>query len=432
MAMNADGRKVAQVPMLARLRLAAGDPVLRKHFLRWVIPLLFAVFISSTIRDHSLAPSAAMERTVGNILAVVALALAVLVMSGRRLAVSADVALLLVAFAAAATLSVVGSGGINFSLLRLQLYLATTLLAVSIYLGYRDKEYLPLEAFFLGIAIVHLPFLLGAVLWIRDLEPPFWRDGPRLAHFANVRQYAEFGFLAAASSSALCVLSRRYIVPSLLLAGCGVFGLVLTGSRGALLAWMIFAALAFCLCRARFRMGLHAFLVLGSSCGLVWYLDRAGILPSPNIFARIASQAQGVESFDTSRLQIWLSSLQQILARPLFGSGPEGYWLSGCCDRRILQAHNFVLQFLMEFGAIGCGIIALLFFKAIRALGGLAGTAKAILATNGNRTLACLLASFFAYGLVDQMMYHVVPLLHLGVFAGLFGAGLVQAHRPAS
>jgi O-antigen ligase len=259
------------------------------------------------------------------------------------------------------------------------------------------------------------------------MKMPYWQDGPRLAQFANVRQYAEFAFLAAVSASAMGLCSRRFVVPSFLLASGAVFAIILTGSRGALLSWMLFMVLACCFTQARLRAALHAVLVLALSAGVVLYLDRSGTLPSPNIFGRIAEQQAGTASFDASRLRIWGQAFDQILARPLFGSGPEGYWLSNCCDRRVLQAHNFVLQFLMEFGVIGCALFVLLGAKAVQALGGVASTARAVMATTANRVLGCLLAAFFGFSLIDQMMYHLLPLLHLAVFAGLFAAGLVQA-----
>jgi O-antigen ligase len=224
------------------------------------------------------------------------------------------------------------------------------------------------------------------------------------------------------------VLSRRLHIPAMVLAAGGVFGIILTGSRGALLSWILFVVLLAGLSRARLRAAVSGVLVLVPCALAVWYLDHSGILASPNIFGRIASETMGTESLDASRLKIWLSSLQQITVHPLFGSGPEGYWLSGCCDRRIMQAHNFVLQFLMEFGVVGCGILMLLVLQAVKGLGGIAGTIGAALATPANRVLTCLLASFLAYSLIDQMMYHLVPLVHLGVFAGLYAAGLARAH----
>jgi len=101
--------------------------------------------------------------------------------------------------------------------------------------------------------------------------------------------------------------------------------------------------------------------------------------------------------------------------------------LSGCCDNRVLQAHNFVLQFLMEFGLIGCGIAVLVAARAVKGMGGVSGTTKLVLATPGNRVMACLLAAFLAFSLIDQLMYHPLPLLHLALLAGLFAAGLAQA-----
>lgn len=126
----------------------------------------------------------------------------------------------------------------------------------------------------------------------------------------------------------------------------------------------------------------------------MWYLDRPGLLPSPNIFRRVA-QSTGA-NFDSGRIAVRIDSLKQIGVHPLFGSGPESYWLSGCCDRRILQAHNVVLQFLMEFGVIGCGIVALLVARAIKHLGGVAATMGLVAATSVNRVLACLFAAGLA------------------------------------
>lgn len=427
MAMEIEDRKAARTPLLDRLRLALADPALPRAVLQWILPLMFAALISAIIRNHSLVPAATMSRDVGNLLTVGALGLIILMMCGRRLSVSLETTLLLLALTISTLISVMGSGGPDPSLLRLQIYLATAILAMAVYLAYRESAHIRIEAWFLGIALAHLPFLLSATLWIKDLEPPFWQDGHRVGHFGNVRQYAEFAYLAAASGTALGVLSRRLLVPALILAAGGVFGIVLTGSRGALLSWILFVVLLAGLSRARLRAAVTGVLVLASCAVAVWYLDRSGILASPNIFGRIANEAAGTESLDASRLKIWLSSLQQITVHPLFGSGPEGYWLSGCCDRRIMQAHNFVLQFLMEFGLVGCGILMLLALRAVKGLGGIAGTIDAAMATPANRVLTCLLASFLAYSLIDQMMYHLVPLVHLGVFAGLYATGLVQA-----
>jgi O-antigen ligase len=399
---------------------------LEGYVLDWLLPALFALLMSATIRFHSLAPMPTMARMVGNLLTVAACGLVVLMARGRSLRVSREAGLLLLALAASATVSVLGSGSIDYAWQRLQVYMAVALLAVLAYLAYREHR-LPVVAFCIGIAVVHLPFLLAGILWIKDSRPPFWQDGYRLAHFANVRQYAEFAFFAAAGASGAGLLARRLWLPSLLLALAAVFGLVVTGSRGALLSWVLFMTLCAAFGTARLRATLHGVAVLALATGLVWYLDHSGALPSPNIFARVASEQAGAETFDNSRLALWRMSWQQVLAHPWFGSGPEGYWLSGCCNPRIMQAHDFVLQFLMEFGFAGCVIAVMLLVRAAIRLGGARLVATLFMATAENRVLGSLLASFLAYSLIDQTMYHLVPLMLFSLFTGLALAGLMQA-----
>jgi hypothetical protein len=407
------------------------DPaVARRHLLVLVVPALFALLVSATIRLHSLFLTLTMPRAVGNLLAVAAVAFLVLMATGRRVTLPADIAALLLALGGSAAVSVLGSGGVDASLLRLELYLAIVLLATAVYLAYRDEESIPPESYFLAVALLHLPFLLAAIVWISEAGPPFFQDGyRRVADFGNVRQFGNVGFLAAVSGTALGLLSRKYAVASFALAGAALFGVIMTGSRGGLLCWILFVLLACCFSHARVRAALHGVLVLTVSAGLVWYLDRSGILPSPNIFTRLAGLQAGTESLDAGRLRIWIGAIGQIGAHPLFGSGPEGYRLSGCCDRSFHQAHNFVLQFLLEFGVIGCTIAALLVARVIGRLGGAHATMRLAFATHGNRVLACFLAAFLGLSLIDQTMYHLVPLLHLAFFAGLFAAGLAQARR---
>ncbi len=186
-----------------------------KSLLDWLFPASFALLVSATIRFHSLSPAATMPRMVGSLLALAAVALLTLTAFGRRIAPPRDrVSLALaLALATAAMVSVLGSGGIDISLLRLGLYVAMVLLAVVFYLTYRDAGHVPLAGYFLAIGLVHLPFLLAAVFWVKSLTPPLSQYGPRLADFAHVRQFGEFAFFAAVSSTALGVVSGDWPCP---------------------------------------------------------------------------------------------------------------------------------------------------------------------------------------------------------------------------
>lgn len=403
------------------------------YVLGWLAPGLFALLVSATIRYHSLAPTVTMPRVVGNLLAMSTVILLLLLALGRRFAVTRTTGWLLLAFAASSTISILGSGDADISLLRLELYFAMVLLAFVVYLAYREAGDSSLQAYFLAIALVHLPFLFSAILWIKDSTPPFWQYGARIAQFSHVRQFGEVAFFAAASGAALGVVSRRLLIPSFLLAAAALFGIIMTGCRGALLSWVLFVVLLGCLSHARLRAVLIGFATLVCSAGLVWCLDHSGQFPSPNIFSRVAQLVQGVEEGgDNGRIRLWIGSIRQIAVHPWFGSGPEGYWLSGCCDRNVMQAHNFILQLLMEFGLVGCALLALLLARAIKRVGGLAAARSLLAASPGNRVLACLLVSYLAYSLIDQTTYHVLPLLHFALFAGLFAAGLARARGAAT
>lgn len=395
------------------------------YFARILVPALFALLVSVTIRQHSLSPYFTMPRTVAGLLAVSALSfIALVAVWGDRPRMNGKSAALLTALLFSSGISATLSGNVAMSLPRLGLYLAVALLAVVTYRIYSKRCYLPLTAVFIAIALTHIPFFVAAVLWIRDLDPPFWHAGVRIADFAHVRQFAEFAFLAAASGTGLALCAKRGLAVSMILTGCAVFGILLTGSRGALLAWMMFVFLMSLMGPARLRASVHGLVVLLFASLLVWILDYTGVLASPNLFTRVV-EADGGTS-DSGRFSLWWASWEQILRHPFFGSGPEGYWISGCCDRTVLQAHNSLLQFLMEFGVVGCALALGLLWTAVHALEGPRGVAKRIAASPANRVLAGLLVSFIAYSMIDQMFYHVVPLLHFGVLAGLLAAGLVQ------
>lgn len=420
---------------LSRVDASNGEELARKGGAAavrdYLVPALLGLLVSLVIREHSLSPWTTMHRVVVSIAVLVVVPLVVLRTKGIGISISKPVALAMAAFGVSAAISVVLSGDIDRSLLRLGLYLVIALLGTLVYLLYRRAPALPLATLLIVVGVVHLPHLVGAILWIRDYEAEFWYGGIRVGDFAHVRQYAELAWFAAVSGTGLAVLPGRHRLLAFVLAAAGLFALVMTGSRGATLSWILFVLLAVAFTKARWRVGLHGLLVAAFAAVLVLLLDRWGVLESPHLFRRVGRQIAGNETFDTGRLELWWSSLQQIVKHPLFGSGPEGYWISGCCVRHALQAHNFVLQLLLEFGIIGCGFLALVLVAAVRSAGGPARLWSDCMASEPTRVLCCLLASYLAYSLIDQTMYHLVPLLLAGVFAGLLAAGLAQVRARA-
>ena len=292
---------------------------------------------------------------------------------------------------------------------------------VVVHLTDRDAGHMRLGGFCLGVSLVHLPFLTGC----HPVDQRHWRTAVLAAlrarrRSAHTRQFGEFSFFAAASATALsgCAAPdascRRSCWRS---APCSA--LSLTGCRGALLSWMLFVLLLAA------SPGATAHRVARSAgaraqCGTGLVSGPFGPAAFAETLRSRRLKAPG-PNFDSGRITMWIDSMKQIAVHPFFGSGPEGYWLSGCCDRAFLQAHNFVLQFLMEFGVDwlrdrGAAAVA----RTIRHLGGFAGAAIAgDGATTANRVLACMIAAYLAYSLIDQTMYHLLPLLLIAPIAGL-------------
>ncbi len=353
---------------------------------------------------------------------------------GRRFTLPRDVTFLLLALAASIAVSTIASGDILDSLPRLAMYGVLSLLAVATYIEYRDSPRFPLQAYCWAIAVVHMPFVAEVLLWVHHSSLPFYPQGVRVPNFSHVRQFGEAGFLAAVSGCVLMAFSRRWIWLSWSLTCLALAGIMALGSRGALLSWIICAALLSWFSPQRPRVAALAFAAFLVSAATVAGLHVSGLMPSPNIFFRIQSIGadSGGPGFDSGRLQNWLDSLEVIAAHPLFGLGAEAYRVSGCCDRTIRQSHNFPLQLLMQIGVVGCTLLVALLWLAVRKLGGLRRTVVLMLGTDDNRALVAIIAAYLAYCLIDGLLYHPLPLIHFALFCGLLAAGLRQNMRFTS
>lgn len=390
-------------------------------------PVLFGTLAFLVTRFHSSAPSRTLVPLAWWLLPLAVALFGGLWFAGRRLRVSRPAGWLLFALAAALLASNVLLSDLWWSLPRLSIYVADVLLALSVFLLYRDQRETRLPAYLLAITLVHLPFLVDAVVWVMHSGPDFFTKSMRITNFSHVRHFGYLGFLAAVAASALMVVGRGAAVVSVILALAAVFGIVLTGSRGALLSWISF--LVFCgflLPASRRKIAAHGAFVLCAACVLVWILDVTGALVSPNIFQRVRQVMEGQNVVDSGRIEIWLAVTREIAARPLFGFGTEAYQLSGCCDRSVVQPHNFLLQLLMQFGLVGGALLLALGWRALRVVGGIKGLIQRIQCTPEGGVLAAVLLSYLAFASIDGLLYHAAPLVHFALFCGLFAATVHQ------
>jgi O-antigen ligase len=343
----------------------------------------------------------------------------------RRLAVPGDVKLLLAALAVSLFISNAVVADPVYSLPRLNLYLSIGLLAVAIYLTYRDAV-VPLHAFFAAIAVSHIPLLVEVLVWVGRSQPPFFRAVWSVPNFEQVRHFGTAAFFAAASGCGMVALSSRLRLLPLFLTFSALFGIIATGSRAPLLAWAGLVVLLTCFGPRRLRVAASGLVILTLALSSVWLLDRSGLFQSPSIFTRV-EQSGDPQQFDSGRLVMWRAVAGVIAEHPWFGLGAEAQRLSRCCDVRLAHPHNFVLQLLMQFGLVGNALLAALGWRAVKGLGGLRQVWSLVFSSPENRVLACMLAAYFVLALVDGLLFFAIPMIHLALFAGLFAAGLHQA-----
>ena len=103
----------------------------------------------------------------------------------------------------------------------------------------------------LAIAMVHAPFLAIA-LYAATLHDPSAPFVPPF--FGNVRHLGYLGFLGGAASLAFLILDPRLRAVGMLLTVYALFGLLVLGSRGALISWVVSAAVLVLLSSQRKRI----------------------------------------------------------------------------------------------------------------------------------------------------------------------------------
>ena len=76
--------------------------------------------------------------------------------------------------------------------------------------------------------------------------------------------------------------------------------------------------------------------------------------------------ASSIDQMSTGRIKLWSMILDQWSRHPWLGLGPQSCFFLPGHDRMIIHAHNFLLQFLEEWGLIGTLLFLLLLYRLLR------------------------------------------------------------------
>ena len=134
--------------------------------------------------------------------------------------------------------------------------------------------------------------------------------------------------------------------------------------------------------------------------------------------ARTAAASTASE-LSSTRLDFWKVTWNEFLKTPWIGRGADSYrYLTPKLDGD--QPHNWILQFLLDFGIIGGGTLGLLLVR--QAVRGFVRRGDETPLDGFRRGTAAALVACLVTGLLDGVFYHAVVLLPAAMLAGMSGA----------
>ncbi|MCD6681120.1 MAG: O-antigen ligase family protein [Burkholderiaceae bacterium] len=397
----------------------------------WLPPLGFALLVYVAVDNYGLSPNG-YNRQVGEYVFIAAATLLVGAMiSGRELHVSRRLLFWAAVFSMSVAVSVWGAANLYGSLNRLHLYYSILLFGIALYVVHAGSVDDVLNRYLLLVPLVHAVFLVYVVFWVISLQAGSGLPATGAPHYANIRHFAYHGFIAAAFATSLFVRTSRLQATAFVLTTAALFGIILLGARGAIGAWLVFVAAAIVLGRSRKQLFVFCASALMLSAGSVYFLGAADLVRAPSLFYRFG-EGIGRAAYVADRLEIWMQAFNAILRRPAFGYGPEGYIFSACCNSAVAQPHNFVLQFLLEFGFVGCALFAKLCIVVWQECGGGSESTRKRWSNMppGLVVLTSAVLAFLAYALIDGLLYHAIALVHFALLVVLFVGATRGTCRP--
>jgi O-antigen ligase len=190
-----------------------------------------------------------------------------------------------------------------------------------------------------------------------------------------------------------------------------------TGGRGAIIS--VFAASLFVAAIAyRDNTNFRFYILIALSTAIVGFVIAElysvffwnGVLSSLDRM----NISSGINKLSTGRMEFWKTSLHSLKQSPFFGLGPQGYYYM---PNRVfgLHPHNFIIQFLVEWGLIGTLLILAVLFRVLKK-----GFKNLILGSksknNQTRLIgASIVVALTIHALTDGTYYHGQPSFYLAI-----------------
>lgn len=273
---------------------------------------------------------------------------------------------LLLFLAVSSVLLVFFSGFLNGSHLFLNVLTLRALLWVLVLLGaifswgvvsFRVK--CAFSAFVMAVLLAYVAYTLVGVF--SAVSEEVYDRGVFVFGFSNINHAAGFFLvsilLMPALTNYIAVRGKSFNFLAYAIGSGMAFFLVLIGSRGAFLAWVVTVLVTFLYRRKGIVDKYLCWLLLTAAVGflvylllqlLVWSLGIDQLVSKKSIFA------------DSGRFMLYKAAWLGFLEAPWLGNGPLSY--AALIDLQYAHAHNFFLTLLYEYGAlVGASVLAIFF-----------------------------------------------------------------------
>lgn len=280
-----------------------------------------------------------------------------------------------------------------------------------------------------GLAVLAYTTIL-LIIWFGMSDPAqhdWFYNPPLFAHIRHVGYFMCIGGVVgawavlAARGGLRCIAWVVYVL--------ALAVLLWSGGRGALLATLVGGAWLMPMAQPGTHRRIWLWLLLGLLLGFLLsalFPVEQGGMGWVSAWER-SEAAKSINALSSSRLDVWSYVLRFVAQRPLLGWGGEGF-LAVWDGFPIRQAHNSLLQVLIEWGGVGMLIIYFpLMFLAVQGF-------RTYLAAGGRDKFtpglgAALTASLLAFSMVDGIFYYGLPLAFLAVGYAALGAGIMNNEK---
>ena len=154
---------------------------------------------------------------------------------------------------------------------------------------------------------------------------------------------------------------KWYAIPSVFITGAFIFGILQTGSRGALIS-IIVTVIVMLFVRAEKKARIKVVIAV-AALSVVTYVVIAEFLPE-SLFNRLFNLETYIGG--SGRIRLWVAAMEEVFKRPLFGNGIASYL--SYFDQAIngeIAMHNTYLCVLFEVGFVGLVLFVIPFLVAL-------------------------------------------------------------------